>query len=286
MSGTEIGSRLKLREAVALLLAAAAVTGLLQAQPDNPKRAPTAAEQAEALAGIRAYALNYTRLLPDYTCAQVINWTSVTSLVRPQRVLTRSGTTETQIGYVDHKEMERLTTVDGKPPVQADRRDLPPAVSHGEFGSLLARIFDPQIPVEFGWAHWGTIDGRRVYVFSYRVPQSNGYILRGAQGSATVAFKGLIYADTETRAVLRIELECLGFPATFEYRALDLKLNYKHTRVADQEFVLPSDFEETSVRAGDNGQENTRFKAQFERYQRFTADAQLQFGDADSGTQK
>jgi hypothetical protein len=276
----------KHRGTATLLLAAAAVTGAIDAQSSNPNRAPTAAEQTEALAGIRAYALNYTRTLPDYTCAQVINWTGVVSLVRPRRVATSSGVTETQIGYVDHTEMERLMTVDGKPPVEADRRDLPPAVSHGEFGTLLARIFDPQIPVEFGWAHWGTINGRRMYVFSYRVPQANGYIVRDAHGSATVAFKGLIYADAETKAIMRIELECVGFPATSEYRSLELKLNYKLTRVADREFVLPSEFEETCLRSSDKGQENTRFKAQFERYQRFTADAQLQFGEADSGEQK
>lgn len=274
--------------AAALLLVAAAITGRLDAQSANPNRAPTAAEQTEALAAIRAHALNYTRLLPDYTCTQVTNWTITTSLaniVGGDR--SSSGVTETQIGYLDHKEMEKVTTINGKPAAEANGRDVPPIVSHGEFGSLLARIFDPAIAVEFRWGRWDTLEGRRMYVFSYRVPQSRGFIVREPRGNTTVAFKGLIYADVETKAVMRIEMQCLDFPFSSSYRTLELKLNYKITRVAEQEFVLPSNFEENFRRASDKAQQLVRFKAQFERYQRFTADAQLQFGDdADSGKQK
>jgi hypothetical protein len=150
---------------------------------------------------------------------------------------------------------------------------------------LLARIFDPTMPVEFAWGRWENLEGRRMYVFSYRVPKSHGFIVKEPQGNTTVAFKGLIYADMETKAVMRIEMECLDFPFSSSYRMLELKVNYKPTRVAEQEFILPSDFEESLRRSNDQAQELVRFKAQFERYQRFTADSQLQFGDADSEKQ-
>jgi hypothetical protein len=278
---------MKWSRSLALLLAAAPITHPLHAQSSNPNRAPTAAEQTEALAAIRAHALNYTRLLPDYTCTQVTNWTITTSLANMVgRERSRSGVTETQIGYLDHKEMEKLTTINGKPAAEATGRDAPPIVSHGEFGSLLARIFDPAIPVEFGWGRWEMLDGRRMYVFSYHVPKSRGFIVKEPQGNTTVAFKGLIYADVETKVVRRIEMECLDFPFTSSYRMMELKLNYKPTQVAEQEFILPSDFEENVRRSSDKAQELVRLKAQFRRYQRFTADAQLQFSDADSGKQQ
>jgi hypothetical protein len=271
---------------LAVLLAAAPITHPLHAQSKNPNRAPTAAEQTEALAAIRSYALNYTQRLPDYTCIQVTNWTTATSLANVVgRDRSRSGVTETQIGYLDHREREQLTTINGKPAADATARDVPPIESHGEFGTLLARIFDPAIPVEFGWGRWEMLERRRMYVFSYRVPKSRGFIVKETQGNTTVAFKGLIYADAETKAVRRIEMECLDFPFTSSYRMLELKLNYKPTRVAEQEFVLPSDFEENVRRSSDKAQELVRLKAQFQRYQRFTADAKLQFGDADSGKQ-
>ncbi len=50
-----------------------------------------------------------------------------------------------------------------------------------------------------------------------------------------------MYADFETKAVMRIELECIDIPAETLYQSLVLTLNYKLTRVAEQEFVMPSD---------------------------------------------
>jgi hypothetical protein len=182
--------------------------------------------------------------------------------------------------------MEKVATINGKPATDANRGDLPPSVSHGEFGSLLARIFDPQTSAEFHWDRWDKLDGRRMYVFSCRVPKSSGYVVQDSKGSAIVAFKGLVYADFETKAVMRIEMQCVGFPFASSYRALELKLNYKPAQVAEREFVLPSDFEETYGRSNDNGSEVTTIKAQYERYQRFAADTEIQFTGVDSGKQK
>jgi hypothetical protein len=67
------------------------------------------------------------------------------------------------------------------------------------------------------------------------------------------AFKGLVYADAETRAVKRIEMQRVCIPAKSDYEALAPKLSYKLTEVAGQEFVLPSDFELSAPRkAGKN----------------------------------
>jgi hypothetical protein len=108
----------------------------------------------------------------------------------------------------------------------------PPVISHGEFGNLLARLFDPAVSVVFNSAGWDTVGGHQMYVFAYRVPQEQGYLIEKPKGEGRVAFGGFVYAGFETKAVIRIELECSDFPLTSIYRHLDLTLNYRPTTVA------------------------------------------------------
>jgi hypothetical protein len=267
-----------------LLSAAALLGGAAFAQP-----APGAFEQSAALAAIREYALSYTRRLPDYTGTQVTQW--VTTYTAPQtggrrgspgRPM-RTGVVEAQIGYVDHREIEKTLTINGKPAAGADPKDLPPTSTHGEFGTLLARVFEPQTSTEFRWDRWVMRDGRRMYVFSYRVPQSKGYIIQEGKRTTVLAFKGSVYADLETKAVMRIEMQCTDFPADSSYQSLVLNLNYKLTRVAEQAFVLPSDFKLTSRRADGVNGEDSEMDAKYKNYRRFGADATIQFGPDDSG---
>ncbi len=263
-----------------MLLSAAALLG--DAQP-----APDPSEQSAALAAIREYALGYSQRLPDYTCTQVTHWATTYSAPAPRgrqgnkALPMRTGIVESQIGYVDHREMEKITAIDGKPAADAGPRDLPPTSSHGEFGTLLARIFDPKTSTEFHWDRWVTRDGRRMYVFSYRVPKSQGYTIKEGKRTTVVAFKGLVYADFETKAVARIEMQCIDFPAESTYRSLVLTLNYKPTKVAEQEFVLPSDFKLNTRRSDGVNGEASELSAQFKNYLRFGADATIQFEPPD-----
>jgi len=248
------------------------------AQTESSNRALSAAEQSAALAAIREYALNQTRALPDYVCTQVTRQTIV-STGRNGISGQRTSVIEAEIGYTNHRETEKLTAINGKPVARADRENFPARFSQGEFGPLMERIFDPQTSTEFGWDRWITRDKRRMYVFSYRVPKSKGYSIQEGEQTTVVAFKGLIYADAETKAVMRIEMQGMDFPASSSYRALTLTLHYKLTRVAEQDFVLPSDFELNSRQSGGA----TEARSEYKNYRRFSADATIQFGGDDSG---
>jgi hypothetical protein len=280
------------RFALVLLVVAPALTPMALAQSANPNRAPNTPEQFAALAAIREYALGYTQRLPDYACTQVTHWATTytfphaqgpTGGVTEAQTPGGTGVTEAQIGYLDHREMEKVTTINGKPAARAEAKDLPPASSHGEFGSLLALIFDPQTPTEFHWRGRATRNGRRMYVFSYHVPKPAGYVLQEGQRTTVVPAEGLVYADFETKAVTRIEMQCTDIPSDSGYRSLELTLNYKLTSVAGREFMLPSDFKLNSRQrqAADNifgfGIVDTEVKAQFKDYRRFSADSEIQF---------
>ena len=167
--------------------------------------------------------------------------------------------------------MQEVTSINSQPDPSFDPKDLP-EFSRGEFDTLLARIFDPQTSTEFRWDRWATRDGRRMYVFSYRVPKSKGYAIQEGRRTTVVAFKGLIYADFETKAVMRIEMQCIDFPAGTSYESLTLTLNYKLTRVAEQELVLPSDFVTSSRQSSGESEADAVYKD----YRRFSADTRIQ----------
>lgn len=121
--------------------------------------------------------------------------------------------------------------------------------------------------------------GRTSHVrFPYRVPQAKGYVIKEEQRSTAVAFKGLVYADFETKAVMRIEPECVDLPAETLYWSLVLTLNYKLTRVAEQEFVMPSDL----VMKSQKTTGSTEADADYKDYRRFNADANIRFEGADA----
>lgn len=255
---------------------------------------PTAAEQAAALAAIREYGLNYAQRLPNYICNQTTRRTAsingpgagpVEQTIRGHASPSGPGASavqqrqidvfETQIGVSNGLETQKLTAINGKPAAGIDAKSLPGSFSNGEFSNLLASILDPKTAAQFQWDRWATRDGRRMYVFSFRVPQSKGYVLKDATSTTVVAYKGLLFADFETKAVMRIEMQCVDIPAKSGYEALSLKLNYDRAEVAGQEFVLPSDFQLNTL-WGDKTSEEV--DAKYSNYRRFTADAAIQFG--------
>ena len=101
----------------------------------------------------------------------------------------------------------------------------------------MEHIFDPQSSTQFGWKRMAAQDGRRIFVLSYRVPKTKGYVIPEANRTTIVAFKGLVYADFETKAITRMEIQFLNFPATSDYRSLSLKVNYRPIRIAGQQVV-------------------------------------------------
>jgi hypothetical protein len=123
-----------------------------------------------------------------------------------------------------------------------------------------------------------TLNGRRVNVFAFQVPQSRGYSLVESKRPIQVPFRGFVYADYQTGAVVRLEMKCTDIPGDSEYTAADLTLDYKPAKVGDQEFILPShslaNFHMVRGRATND--------AGYSSYNRFTADSTVQFESADS----
>jgi hypothetical protein len=166
--------------------------------------------------------------------------------------------------------------IDGRP-VPANASDSVQGKSEGEFGNLIGIIFDSAKGSELHWERTSSVNRVVTDVIAFRVPGSNGYILTERKRLTRVPFDGFVYADAQTHAILRIQLKGMMFPADSRYQALELMVDYKPTRVAGQEFILPSHFV-LSYRTDELSQSNT---ADFMQYRRFGADTSIQF-DSDA----
>ena len=240
----------------------------------------TADQKAAALDTVREYVRTYTASLPNYTCTQSTRQ-MITSPVflagGPSGRALRVDLIEEQLSFVNHREVRTVTRINDARPSEAGKAQIG-TVSRGEFGNLLDIIFDPKTGADIRWDRAATLEGRRVNVFAYRVPQAHGYTLIESTGRITVPFEGWVYADSRTGAVLRIETKCTGIPRRSEYKLLTLTLDYKTAKVAGKEYLLPSRFNMRYEMTG-NG---AVIGAEYHSYRRFSADSTVKFDD-DSG---
>jgi hypothetical protein len=248
--------------------------GLAFAQTASPKRPSTPAEQSAVIEKVREFALSYTKNLPNYTCVQLTRQMIMRDVfgkltMAPPEVI------EEQVSFVNNREIRKVSSINGKP-VAADspgqQRGTP---SRGEFGNLLEAIFDPQASAGLRWDRAMMLDHRPVYVLAYRVPQARGYTLTEAKRTIQVPYQGLVYADPETFAVVRIEMKVSpnDIPKGSEYVNVVLTLDYKPAQVAGKEFVLPAHFSlhYQMVRG------MAWYEAEYTNYRKFSADATIEF---------
>jgi hypothetical protein len=257
----------------------------LSAAPPPPPKAPPVVltppdpdDQKKILAEITENALSYSEGLPNYICTQVT-----------QRNVDPSGTgnhwqvvdkIQEQLTYFEHKESYKVQMVNSKMVTNTDHDQLGGARSSGEFGTTLYEIFDPQTQAEFHWERWATLDAHRMYVFAYRVPQARSHYSifhDPSQRKIIAGYHGLIYADRDSRTVMRVTLECEEIPADFPIKDVKIDLWYQVTKIADQEFVLPRRYELTSR----DERALVRNEAEFRLYRKFGADATITFDSSD-----
>ncbi|MCU1338937.1 MAG: hypothetical protein JWO19_4518 [Bryobacterales bacterium] len=238
---------------------------------------PSPAELKKILAEITEKALDYTKSLPNFICAQVTT-----------RSFDPSGTEswhqadkiQEQLSYVDGKEDYKVVLVNNLPVINKTHEQLGGITSSGEFGTMLYQIFAPPTQTHFDWERWATLRGKRMYVFSFRVLQPNSdYSIRHEPSGRTIiaGYHGLIYADAETRQIMRIKMDCDNLE-DFPINQVSLTLDYAPTKISEQNFVLPMAAE---VRSRE-GKVLGKNVMQFSLYRKFSSEATITFDAPDS----
>lgn len=241
------------------------------ARPTIPP--PDSEEQARILHEIVDNARNYSKTLPNYICLQVTRRHFDPTGSENWRL---ADTIQEQLSYADQKETYKVTMINGRSVANVNHNQLGGSTLSGDFGSIYSEIFAIDTATEFEWDHWATLRGRRMYVFSFHVPQSRSHfsIYEGrTQKSLTAGYHGLIYADRDSYMVMRYKFECEDIPEDFPIKDIRLDVNYDLIDIAGTKYVLPL---KTEIKARD-GKYMSWNEAEFRLYQKFGADTVIKF---------
>ena len=240
---------------------------------------PSSEEQAKVLQEVRAYALSYSKRLPDFICTQVTrryaapvgryggqsgrepNWQILDTL-------------QIRLSYFEQKEDYKLTLINNTLTIQ-DYRTVGGASSTGDFGTMMRQIFEPSTEARFEWDHWGTLRGRLTMVFGYHVTQakSQWHIVYEHSLDIVPAYRGLVYVDNETHEITRLTLTPEHLPPDFPVKSAETKLDYGYEDISGRKFLLP-----LKAQMQMSGSDHmTRNDTEFRMYRKYSAESDIKF---------
>jgi hypothetical protein len=243
-----------------------------------PPPPPSAVEQAQVLEEMTESAINYSQNLPNFICLQVT-----------RRYFDQGGkgnfalndTIAERLSYFEQKENYQVVSKNGIPVTGMKHEQLGGVTTSGEFGSMLNEIFEAGSRTSFDWERWATLRGKRMHVFSYRVPQEySKYTIyaESVKRQIIVGYHGLIYADRDTKKVMRLTMEADDIPADFPVQEVQLDLNYDYTMIAGNEYLLPLKSEARSK----DGRYLTKNETEFRNYNKYGTESTIQFDVPDA----
>ncbi len=229
---------------------------------------PGGAEQKALISRIRSAALGYADRLQDFICIQVTarsaDNTGTGKRFKPLE------TQEQELSYVSHKEHYKLLKVNGDSTIRDGSIKQGYAITGGEFGTALQRIFDPNANAEFTWD--------RGCVFRYRVPvASSTFVIHANLNDVKLGHRGFVSTDCVTGAVTRIQME--SDPASVKEGGRELALGwqldvrYAPAMLGSNEFLLPQE----AVEIVRFGKTLTKAEIKFQQYRKYDSSSIITF---------
>jgi hypothetical protein len=262
-----------------------ASASLPDAAPPPPKPVvvpippPDSIEQAKIIDAAREYVMNYTKSLPNFICVQVT-----------RRDVDRAGTGSSwyhldtitsKLSYNGQHEDYEVIMKNDQPVTNVKMEQLGgPAISTGEFGTMMSQIFDPQSQAQFAWDHWATLRSRRTYVFTYDIQQPNSrYRIKEIESGKEVvpAYRGLVYIDRDTNEVTKLTLNPYDLPADFSIHEVHESLDYDFQTIGDTPFMLPL----KAVLTSKMNRFATKNDIEFRLYRKFETGSTIKFDTPD-----
>jgi hypothetical protein len=201
----------------------------------------TAPNTATEIANIRDRVRTYLEELPRVTCIERTRQTIRVPLA--ELTETREDSCDTHQyklfavqsldGLGDRVHKQRRTAA-------VDWRDRLKEASLDASTGFLAALVDPQADARFRWVRIAKLHGRAVSVYAFYAAMPEGYLLADSHGSVRVPFKGLLYADAGTNALVRVEIQCVHIPRKSDYEGVDVVVDFGSFNVNGRRVELPS----------------------------------------------
>jgi hypothetical protein len=257
-----------------------AATPAVKAEPALPPP-PSEADFQAIVAEIRDNALNYTKSLPNYLCTQITkrHVDPGTGSFRDADVILE------QLSFFDQKENYTVKMVNNSMvtnnSVQHDK--LGGATSSGEFGSILRAIFSPESETQFTWQRWSGLNRHWVYVIGFQTEQPIYTITHeGSKRTIHTRTHGQIFADRDTKMVMRLHMECDGIPPDFPIQSVTLDQDYDFQDIGGRDYVLPL---HSDIRSRE-GNYRAWNEVTFRSYHKYGTESTITFDTADQSGDK
>jgi hypothetical protein len=262
--------------------ASASLSGpVAKVEPPKPKPIPPPGyeDQHKILEQVRAYALNYSRTLPDFIALQVTrrymdrNYKSGTegSWSPLDRVAAK-------LSYFDQQEKYELLSDNDRSLYGKSYESIGGAISTGEFGTVMKDIFDPESSAEFHWERWTTLRGNLCHVYTYAIdqPHARRTVDYQHEQQVTPAYHGRVFVLKGSNVILRVTVEP-DMPAGFPIQEVAETIDYKNVDISGQQFLLPL-VADVLMRHDRMANKN---EIEFRGYRKYSADTSIKFDDSE-----
>ena len=238
-----------------------------------PPNAHSNSASADAfLEQARQTAEQFTEGLPNFTCTEAVTryFTESTHGTSWQPIDVVTAT----LVYDQGKESFQNMLVDGK---KADPQKTGGAWSYGEFGSVLAGLFDPGLGANFIYRHDDEYNGFMSRMFDIEVeqPRSNWNIHEGGQAFRP-AYRGTVWVDKATKRVVRIEMQAVDLPKTFPVDHAEMALDYQYVTLGTHRFLVPTHSEVLMCHRG--MPDCSKNVIDFRNYRKYGSETEVTFG--------
>jgi hypothetical protein len=272
----------------------AALSHLAEVSATLPAPAPKAAvlkpklpppppfeEQQTILKEAREYALNYSKMLPDFICLQVTH-RYIDRHFKPgtEGSWAISDMIAEKLSYFDQQEKYEPISQNGNS-LYGKSQQINGALSRGDFGTMLREIFTPESEAEFHWERWGNLESHwmNVYTFSIDALHSHETLDFDHSQRVTPGYHGEVFIEKGPNVIWKIVLEPEP-PASFPMQNIREELDYRYTDISGQKFLLPLKGV-IVMRSEGVGNKN---EIEFRSYKKYSADTSITFDDADDKT--
>jgi VWFA-related protein len=257
-----------------------------------PGERPSAAEQRAIAERAAAYTVAYVKELPNLVCTRTVHrFDDLDTRGRGQLRLHDMLIGELTVR--DGAESFRIQNA-GLITAQADWtgsfEQMPNRMTtSGEFGSILAEPFAAR--TTFAWRRWETLNGKRVAVFGYSVPQTASrftlfwYGTRHNQGtrvSQQAAYEGELSIEPASGAILRVTQQAVDLPGSFPVKQARTAVEYGPVLLAGDSFLFPARSVSWMFALSRETKDIQRYvnRSEFRNYHKFAAESTLAFDAA------
>lgn len=238
---------------------------------------------AAVIAHIQEVAMLHIANLKNFICTQLVTRSADASgsgqKWKPLEVQ------EIELNYASNKAHYVLRKVNGEAVNIQHVKDRHPFTGYGsEFNFIFRAIFSPQVHAEFTWDHEDTIEGNRICVIQYSVPETTSIFTYSTESQTkNMALHGLIYANCESGEITRLQMKAgpVSITQTMTYGLIkhrtevpassEYDIRYRPTTIGPGEFILP----ESSTVLMSHGGSLTKSESKFLNYHKFTVETKI-----------